>query len=198
LNLPADVRIILIGSTNHRDQRKGLRYAIEALQRLPALLPPDEPEVAVLIAGHSDRDYGALLPWRCFPIGHLNNDRLLAMAYQAADVFLCPSLEDVGPLMIPEAILCGTPVVAFAEGCGAPDFVRPGVNGYLAQFKNAGDLAQGIAATLRGLSSGAITPDRCREQLLADWNLEIQGLRYRELYERLHRKYGGSGSSLIS
>lgn len=183
LNLPLEPRIVLIGSTNHRDERKGLRYAIEALQTLPAT----ETETAVLIAGHADRDYSTLLPQRCFPIGHLNNDRLLSMAYQAADVFLCPSLEDVGPLMIPEALLCGTPVVAFAEGCGAPDFIQPGVNGYLARMRDLADLAQGIRVVFEGLASGDITEESCRDHVLRDWNLEVQGLRYRELYETLHR-----------
>jgi glycosyltransferase involved in cell wall biosynthesis len=50
-------------------------------------------------------------------------------------------------MMIPESMLCGTPVVAFDTG-GAPDLIRPGGTGYLARYKDSGDLAEGICRLL--------------------------------------------------
>ena len=42
-------------------------------------------------------------------VGFLMGDAMLAAGYQAADVFVNASIEDAGPMMINESILCGTP-----------------------------------------------------------------------------------------
>jgi glycosyltransferase involved in cell wall biosynthesis len=50
-------------------------------------------------------------------------------------------------MMIPESMLCGTPVVAFDSG-GAPDLIRSLETGYLAKYKDCADLANGILTLL--------------------------------------------------
>jgi len=50
-------------------------------------------------------------------------------------------------MMINEAIMCGTPVVAFDMGV-APDLVHTGRTGYKAKLKDSKDLARGIAEIL--------------------------------------------------
>jgi glycosyltransferase involved in cell wall biosynthesis len=51
-------------------------------------------------------------------------------------------------MMIPEAMLCGTPVVAFDTG-GAPDLVVSGGTGFLARLGDAAHLAHGLLQVLR-------------------------------------------------
>jgi glycosyltransferase involved in cell wall biosynthesis len=46
-------------------------------------------------------------------------------------------------MMIPEAMLCGTPVVAFNMG-GAGELITPLITGYMAQLRDSADLAQGV------------------------------------------------------
>jgi len=75
-------------------------------------------------------------------IGYLSENELIK-AYQLAHIFICPSLEDSGPLMINQAIMCGTPVVAFNIG-SATDLVITGETGYLAKIKDPTDMANGI------------------------------------------------------
>jgi glycosyltransferase involved in cell wall biosynthesis len=88
-------------------------------------------------------------------MGRIRDDARLALAYRASDLFVCPSVEDAGPMMIPESMLCGTPVAAFATG-GAPDLIRTGETGYLARYKDSGDLAEGILGMLRAPNAEAM------------------------------------------
>jgi len=68
-------------------------------------------------------------------------------AYQMADIFVSPSIEDSGPMMINESIMCGTPVVSFNMGV-ASDLVITNETGYLAMLRDAHDLANGIRELL--------------------------------------------------
>ena len=54
----------------------------------------------------------------------------MAELYNAADVFVIPSLEDNLPNTVSEALLCGTAVSGMRIG-GIQEMVRDGANGYL-------------------------------------------------------------------
>ena len=70
----------------------------------------------------------------------------LVNAYGVADVFLCSSIEDNGPMMINEALMCGTPVVCFKVGIGN-DLVSK-KTGYLSKKFDSEDLAHGLMQVL--------------------------------------------------
>ncbi len=80
-------------------------------------------------------------------MGSLKDEYSTALVYNAADVFIAPSLADNLPYTIFEALSCGTPVVAFNTG-GIPDMVQHKSNGYLARYKDAGDIVEGIKFVL--------------------------------------------------
>ena len=69
------------------------------------------------------------------------------MLYNAADVFLTPSLQDNLPNTIAEAMSCGTPCVGFDVG-GIPEMIDHLDNGYVARYRDAADLAAGIRFVL--------------------------------------------------
>ena len=71
----------------------------------------------------------------------------MAMMYAAADVFVTPSLQDNLPNTIAEAMSCGTPCVGFNVG-GIPEMIDHLQNGYVAQYKDVNDLAEGIQYVL--------------------------------------------------
>ena len=106
----------------------------------------------LLMAGRNGEEIKRRLPFPLVDLGYLSDERKLATAYRAADVFVCPSIEDAGPMMIPEAMLCGTPVVAFHAG-GAPDLVISRQTGYLARLGDAVDFAHGIGQVLESPES---------------------------------------------
>jgi glycosyltransferase involved in cell wall biosynthesis len=59
------------------------------------------------------------------------------------DIYVCPSLIEMMPFNVLEAMASGLPIVATAVG-GIPDAVRPGVEGLLAPPDNANALAECI------------------------------------------------------
>ena len=184
LRLPASARIIFFGAVNHRDDRKGMKYIVEALRLLPTLLDPGTIPI-VLTVGAGTENYAETLPFQCFELGQIADDRLMALAYQAADVFVCASVEDAGPMMIAEALLCGVPVVAFdSSGFGA-DLIKPNTNGYMAKTQDSEDLARGIREVLRQTAAGTLTPESCRNSVLCQCGIRAQTDSYLELYDKL-------------
>lgn len=138
---------LFFGARQAELPRKGMAVLKEALERLAAMrVSPHLP--TLIIAGDStDFDSLAGLGYAVRPIGLVGPGKL-AEAYAAADFFVSPSLEDSGPMMINEAVMSGTPVVAFPIGV-APDLVRPGVTGEFADQLNSASLAEALVTALR-------------------------------------------------
>jgi glycosyltransferase involved in cell wall biosynthesis len=67
------------------------------------------------IAGRIENSVRNQFDFESTMLGYLSYEDL-AKAYNAADVFVCPSIEDSGPSMINQSALCGTPIVAFEMG----------------------------------------------------------------------------------
>lgn len=132
-NLPIDKRIILFGSHNLTEERKGMRVLLEALRMI------DRKDVVCVVIGSND-ELDITIP--TIRLGMVDIPTL-ADLYRVADVFVCPSLEDSGPQMINQAIMSGTPVVAFEMGV-ALDIVKTGETGYLAKWNDATDMSNGI------------------------------------------------------
>lgn len=143
LKLPQDKKIILFVSQKVTDERKGMDYFVDAVERLVHMYPEmcKNTEVAIL-GGHAE-DISDKLPLPVHALGYVNNSSSIACVYNAADVFVLPSLEDNLPNTIMEAMACGIPCVGFRVG-GIPEMIVHQKTGYVAEYKNADDLAKGI------------------------------------------------------
>ena len=186
LNLPLDSRIIFFGTSFIGEERKGGKHLLEVLRFLADSLPSTLKErILLTTAGRDDGSTIADVPFAHKSLGILNDDRLLALAYQSADVFVCPSIEDSGPMMINEAIMCGTPVVSFEMGV-ALDLVQTGQTGYKAKLKDSEDLAKGISQIL-GLSKDAYDTmsNNCRELGLRSCHPSVQVKGFEQLFDEL-------------
>lgn len=144
LQLPPQSKILLCGASYLDDIRKGFSLLAQAIHHLDKALLDN---LVLLTVGLNEDGRFQQLPMKVRHLGEIGSQYLMSLIYQAADLFLNSSIEDSGPMMIPEAMLCGTPVVAFDTG-GAPDWIEHQVNGYLAKHADVSDFAAGIVKML--------------------------------------------------
>jgi glycosyltransferase involved in cell wall biosynthesis len=176
LNIKPGKKIIFFGAVSLFEIRKGMQYLIDSLHKLKELISGSDlqDKILLLIAGRGIESIGQTLPFESHYLGYLDNNYGIASAYQAADVFLCPSIEDSGPMMINQSIMSGTPVVSFEMGVSL-DLVITGETGYRARLKDSDDMARGILDILNLSSSDySRLSDQCRNLALKSCSPEIR------------------------
>jgi glycosyltransferase involved in cell wall biosynthesis len=179
LRLPTRGPILLATAVDWNERRKGgaiLAQALPLVRHRP---------LTIAFAG------GGLLPNISSNINVVNlkylvDDRIKAMAYSAADLFVHPAPVDNLPNVVMEAMACGTPTAAFAIG-GIPEMVREGQTGWLANDLNAVRLAATIDHALDEISIGKTYRTECREVAEAEYSQSLQAQRYAELFENLNK-----------
>jgi glycosyltransferase involved in cell wall biosynthesis len=92
--------------------------------------------------------------------GRLDDGRLHA-CYEAADLFVHPTLYEGSSLVTLEAMAHAVPVLATRAG-GLPDKVRPGENGWLVAPGDDRDLAATLAVALEAPTRLAVFGARSR------------------------------------
>jgi glycosyltransferase involved in cell wall biosynthesis len=137
LGLPLHAKLILFGADSLGNKRKGGDQLKAALSLLVSR--GEAKGMEVVLFGNST----TALPLPSRTLGFVSDDRHLALAYSAADVFVSPSDEDSGPMTVGESLMCGTPVVAFTVGI-ALEMITHGENGFLATRGSVEELAAGI------------------------------------------------------
>lgn len=187
-NLPAARRLILFGAVKPRSEpRKGYALLEEALSYLAK--GRHAPETDIVIFGEGSRKTWQHAGFTWHSLGTLRDEVALSLAYNAADVFAAPSLQDNLPNTVLEALACGTPSAAFAIG-GMVDLIVHQKNGWLARPRTADDLAAGIEWILddacgpRELRAAARTfaVDRFSPERISSSHLQL----YRELTYPTH------------
>ncbi|WP_066377200.1 glycosyltransferase family 4 protein [Anabaena sp. CA = ATCC 33047] len=181
LGIPANKKVLMFGAQILRDSRKGGDLLIKALQNFPEVL---KPETLLLTLGKGGEQIADLVGIPTLKLGYVSSDRLKAMAYSAADLFVFPTRADNLPLVLQESMACGTPMVSFKVG-GVSDLVRPGVTGYLAQPEDTQDFCNGIVQLLEDSQLRQKMSENCRVIALEEYPLELQAQRYIELYHQV-------------
>ncbi|MGI6232146.1 MAG: glycosyltransferase family 4 protein [Prevotella sp.] len=179
--LPANKKIILFVSQRVTDERKGLTYFVKALNTLAEKYPDTKDRVAVAILGGHAEEVPSL-PFETFPLGYVNNDIKLVNIYSSSDVFVLPSLEDNLPNTIMEALACGVPCVGFQTG-GIPEMIDHQQNGYIAQYKNAEDLARGIRWVLDEADHDTLANNALRKAQTS-YSEQSVAMKYIEVYNQ--------------
>ncbi|MFD2905906.1 glycosyltransferase [Sphingobacterium anhuiense] len=135
---------ILTGAQNMNDPRKGFCYLLESLQILSQTLPFEIKEriVIVVVAKKKTSDFDKIDFEKVY-LDYIKDYRLLAQLYKSVDLFVNTSVEDSGPMMVSEALACGTPVVGFDTGI-LINMIENGNNGYKVEVKDSDGLAQAI------------------------------------------------------
>jgi glycosyltransferase involved in cell wall biosynthesis len=178
LGLPQDEHFVLFSSVETQAYRKGGTFVAEAVN---ALKGKTRKPFRLLVVGHCAREWERAVSIPVIAIDMVKDDYLLAALYSAADLFIHPALADNLPNGVLESLACGTPVVAFDVG-GVGEAVRPMETGYLARYKDAGDLAEGIKRLLDDLDLRRRLSAKCREVADAEYDMALQTQRFEELY----------------
>jgi len=160
---------------------KGGDLLVRALQRLPGSL---KTETMLLLLGDGGEVIAETAGIHTLNLGYVSDDRLKAIAYSAADLFVSPTRAESFGLVFLESMACGTPMVSFRVG-GVSDPVRPGVTGYLAEPGNAKDLCDGIVQLLEDEPLRRYMSQQCRAIALKEYSLELYIQRHLELYRQL-------------
>ena len=157
LNLNPNEIVIAFGAISIDSPYKGWYYLIKALKILSQ--EQDFKNISILIFGNGfKKEIAAEIPFKTRFTGHLSDEYSTVLVYNAADVFIAPSLADNLPTTILESLSCGTPVVGFNVG-GIPDMIKHKENGYLAKYKDANDISEGIKFCLENKIKGYSLPD---------------------------------------
>jgi glycosyltransferase involved in cell wall biosynthesis len=180
LALPLDKKIILFGAVYVQERRKGYVELIQILNTLKGYRL--NYEIHLVVVGNASEELERKLPFEATFLGYLDRQRL-ATAYQAASVFLCTSIEDSGPTMINQSLMCGTPVVAFEMGV-APDLVIDDSTGYIAKLGDCSEFAMGVDKILNldGDSTSRIR-NNCRNVALEKSSLKTVISAYQKMFK---------------
>ena len=178
--LPAEGRIILFVSQRVTDDRKGVAYFIEAVNRLADKHPEMVANTSVAVLGGCADEVCGQLRLPSFALGYVSDERSIVSIYNSADVYVLPSLEDNLPNTIMEAMACGVPCVGFRVG-GIPEMIEHRRTGYIANFKDSIDLADGIAWTLLEADQAELRTN-CLRKVAHDYSQQSVAMRYIEVY----------------
>lgn len=135
---------------------------------------PFRPRVESAVAASPNRAYVHLLGQR------LDVPRLLP----AFDVFALSSDSEGLPMVLPEAMACGLPVVSTAVG-GIPDVVEDGVSGYLVPKGDEAALRERLSTLITHSALRSQFAEAARKDALERRSSETMHHRYMEVYHGL-------------
>ena len=137
LGLDLNKRTVLFSADVVNSPYKGFVYLKKALSHL------SKDKYEALVFGQGGKSDLEGIDLNAVFLGRLTEQSLLVQAYNAADVFVIPSMAEAFGYVIIESMACGVPCVGFDVG-GIPDLIHTGKTGYLAKYKDVDDLAHGI------------------------------------------------------
>jgi glycosyltransferase involved in cell wall biosynthesis len=181
LRLPEDAFIVGFIADNRSEPVKGfdvVRRALEGLGR-----PGPGPGVVALAIGAGRGGEERLGEVAMRLVSRVTQPELLAILYNAADVFIVPSLAEGLPQVGIESVSCGTPVIGSDVG-GVPDVVNERT-GWLFPPGDAGALRAILARLAAEPTQARALAASCRAFAEEHWGLRTQALRYQGIYREL-------------
>jgi hypothetical protein len=185
LGLHEEGLILLFGSENGNEKRKGFKELLSAMQVCMeserfARMVRDQ-KISVMCFGHPAKEL-ELSGLHVIPLGFLETDDNIRNAYCAADIFILPSLEDNLPNTMLESMSCGIPVVAFNTG-GMPDVIINEHTGLIVPSGDVRALGNAIVSLTFDRQKREFMSRNCRTAAIEKYSLETQARRYLQLYD---------------
>lgn len=182
LGLPSGRRLILFVAQRVSNVNKGISYLIEACRILTEKNPVLAKSLGVVILGGSGAELVGSFNIPAYPLGYCTDEERIIAAYRAADLFVTSSLSENLPNTIMEAMACGVPCVGFNTG-GIPEMIDHHKNGYVAAYKDAADLARGMAWVLGEADYPALSANAV-SKVTTTYSQQSVALKYIEVYNQ--------------
>ena len=130
------LQLLFVGRIN---QRKGIKYLLEALRMLPS------DRVHLTVCGRVVDDLEIFKPFagQVTIRPSVSGEELIA-AYRAADIFVFPSVAEGFGQVLLESLACGLPILSTTH-TAAPDLIADGEQGFIVEPRRADLLAERIA-----------------------------------------------------
>lgn len=184
LILPKGKHLILIGAMNVNNVWKGFDYLIKAINLMHQSNPELNKIIELVVFGKSTKKILTKIPFHVHQLGELKNEDEIIYAYNSADVYVAPSLQDNLPNTVMEAMACGVPVVAFNVG-GIPDMVDHNINGILVEPRSSEALANGIKLLLTDDNLRKTFSVNARDKVVKNFDEKIVAEQYLKVYKTL-------------
>ena len=104
-----------------------------------------------------------------------------------ADIFLCTSKSEGGPITVWEAMSMQLPVVTTKVG-GTTEFIKSGYNGFLCKIGNVSEISKKIEILLKNKILRHNLGLRARKTAVRHLDYKKISKKYEKIYEYLYRK----------
>ncbi|GAB0489537.1 hypothetical protein MMPV_000757 [Pyropia vietnamensis] len=185
---PDDMVLVQLGTVC---KRKGQLITAQAFSKLKQTLGDGGKNLKLLMVGaryirQHEIDYIDSIKEELESSGSLDAVTILDVKknvlpyYLAADMILCPSLNEVLPLVICEAMAFERPVIATAID-GIPEALSDGVEGFLIPPNDADALTEAMVKLVKDEGLRREMGQRGRARVLSQFSFETMSASYREI-----------------
>jgi len=182
LNLSIEKLHLLFATMTLKETRKGFHILLNALKLLNENHPHLKDKIELIVMGAGDQTHFREIPFKTIFTGRLTNDKEIVNCYNAADLFVAPSIQDNLPNTVMEALSCGVPTAAFNIG-GMSDMIDHQQNGYLAEEVSPEKLAEAINWLAVKLIEDNDLGIKARKKVIDNFTEKIVAKKYLNLYE---------------
>ena len=186
--------LLRIVTTARFTEKKGIRYAVEAVAKVKKREPSLQIQYDIVGEGELLAEIRELIA----SLGMIASIKLhgakshseVRILLDEADVFMLPSVtasdgdQEGIPVALMEAMASGLPVVT-TKHSGIPELVEDGVSGYLSPEKDSDSLAESIFKLVDNPDKWAELGAAGRAKVEREFNLQTQNDRLVELYHAL-------------
>ncbi len=126
--------------------RKGIDILLEAWEKLD-----NDYQLVIIGGGYEEEKYKKIISDKEFKHVKLEGFKSkvsLFEYYQAADIFILPTREDIWGLVINEAMACGLPIITTDKCIAGLELIQDGQNGFVVKTESASEIYEKISFLL--------------------------------------------------